>query len=52
MTDADMRDKVVAHDATLVQMNERLGDIRAWLMALTAIQAAQLGGLVAILIRQ
>jgi hypothetical protein len=34
------------------QMHERLGDIRAWLMALTAIQAAQLGGIVAILLRQ
>jgi hypothetical protein len=38
--------------ATLRQMNERLGAIRTWLMALTAIQAAQLGGLVAILLRQ
>jgi hypothetical protein len=44
--------KVVAHDATLAQMHARLGDIRAWLMALTALQAAQLGGIVAILVRQ
>jgi hypothetical protein len=47
-----MEEKVAAHDATLLQMNERLGDIRAWLMALTAIQAAQIGGIVAILLRQ
>jgi hypothetical protein len=33
-------------------MHARLGDIRVWLMALTAMQAAQLGGLVAILLRQ
>ena len=52
MTDQELRDKVVAHDATLAQMNERLGDIRAWLMALTAIQAAQIGALIAILLRQ
>jgi hypothetical protein len=52
MTDDELREKVVAHDATLHQMNERLGDIRAWLMALTAIQAAQVGGIVAILLRQ
>jgi hypothetical protein len=52
MTDQEVRDKVIAHDATLGQMHERLGDIRAWLMALTAIQAAQIGGLVAILLRQ
>jgi hypothetical protein len=36
----------------LTQMHERLDHIRAWLMALTAIQAAQLGGIVAILLRQ
>ena len=47
-----MEEKVAAHEATLSQINERLGDIRAWLMALTAIQAAQIGGLVAILLRQ
>jgi hypothetical protein len=47
-----MEEKVIAHDATLRQMNEQLGDIRAWLMALTAIQAAQIGGIVAILLRQ
>jgi hypothetical protein len=52
MTDEEMRAKVIAHDATLSQMNERLGDIRAWLMALTAIQAAPIGGIVAILLRQ
>jgi hypothetical protein len=38
--------------AVWAQMNKRLGDIRAWLMALTALQAAQIGGLVAILLRQ
>jgi hypothetical protein len=42
----------VARSATLAQMQGRLGSIRAWLMALTALQAAQLGGLVAILLRQ
>jgi hypothetical protein len=52
MTDQEVREKVAAHDATLAQMNERLSDIRAWLMALTAMQAAVLGALVAILIRQ
>lgn len=59
MTEEEWREKVVAQDssqrlesATLRQMHERLGDIRAWLMALTAIQAAQLGGVVAILLRQ
>jgi hypothetical protein len=52
MTDQEVREKVIAHDATLAQINERLGDIRAWLMALTAIQAALIGGIVAILIRQ
>jgi hypothetical protein len=39
-------------DVVLRQMNERLGDIRAWLMGLTAMQAAQIGGIVAILLRQ
>jgi hypothetical protein len=59
MTDEEMREKVIAQGssqqldtATLSQMHERLGDIRAWLMALTAIQAAQIGGLIAILLRQ
>jgi hypothetical protein len=52
MNEEELREKVVAHDATLRQMNECLGDIRAWLMALTAIQAAQIGGIVAILLRQ
>jgi hypothetical protein len=47
-----MEEKVAAIEATLSQINERLGDIRAWLMALTAIQAAQIGGIVAILLRQ
>jgi len=48
----DLGKHVAAHDATLAQMNGRLGDIRSWLMALTAIQAALIGGIVAILIRQ
>jgi hypothetical protein len=52
MTDQEAREPVVAHDATLAQMHERLSDIRAWLMALTALQAAQVGALVAVLIRQ
>jgi hypothetical protein len=43
---------MTGHDATLGPMHERLADIRRWLMALTAIQAAQIGGLVAILLRQ
>jgi hypothetical protein len=46
MTEHEPRDTVVA------QMHERLGDIRGWLMALTAIQAAQIAGIVAILLRQ
>jgi hypothetical protein len=40
------------HPDVLSQMHARLSGIRAWLMALTALQAAQLGGLVAILLRQ
>jgi hypothetical protein len=59
MTDEDAREKVLGqglsqrlNPATLAQMHERLGDIRAWLMALTAIQAVQIGGIVAILLRQ
>jgi hypothetical protein len=59
MTEHELRDTVVAqglgqrlNPATLAQMHERLGDIRGWLMALTAIQAAQIGGIVAILLRQ
>jgi hypothetical protein len=36
----------------LTQMTRRLRHIRATLMALTAIQAAQLGGIVVILLRQ
>ena len=52
MTDEKMREKVVAHDAVLGQTHERLGAIRAWLRALTTLQAAQLGALVAILLRQ
>ena len=47
----DLGEQVAAHDATLAHMHERLGDIRAWLMALTAMQAAVVGALVAILIR-
>jgi hypothetical protein len=52
MTEQELRDKVIALDAKLAQMSERLADIRAWLMALTAIQAAQIGGIVTILLRQ
>jgi hypothetical protein len=47
-----MEEKIAPHEATLSQMRERLGDIRAWLMALTAIQAAQIAVIVAILLRQ
>jgi hypothetical protein len=39
-------------DATLQHINERLGAIRLWLRALTVLQAAQIGGIVAILLRQ
>jgi hypothetical protein len=46
------REKDTHHDAVLGQMHERLGAIRAWLRALTTLQAAQLGALVAILLRQ
>jgi hypothetical protein len=52
MTEQERRDHVIALDAALAQMRERLADIRAWLMALTAIQAAQIGGIVTILLRQ
>jgi hypothetical protein len=36
----------------LAQMHARLGHIHACLMALTVLQEAQLGGIVAILLRQ
>ena len=36
----------------MAQINERLASIRSWLVALTAIQAAQIAGIVAILLRQ
>jgi hypothetical protein len=49
---APLGEPVAAHDATLAHINERLGAIRATLIALTAIQAAQVGGLIAILLRQ
>jgi hypothetical protein len=40
------------HSDVRTQIHARLRAIRGWLMALTAMQAAQLGGLVAILLRQ
>ena len=43
---------VAAHDTMLAQMHARLRAIRAWLIALMAMQVAQLGALVAILVRQ
>ena len=52
MDAAEGHARVVAHDAALAQMHARLGDIRAWLMALTATQAALIGGVVAMLVRQ
>jgi hypothetical protein len=47
-----MGEPVAAHDATLRQMHARLSAIRMWLMALMALQAAQVGSLIAILVRQ
>jgi hypothetical protein len=49
---ADLGEMGAAPDATLRQMHARLRAIRAWLLALTTLQAAQLGALVAILLRQ
>ena len=40
------------HEAILTPIHARLRVIRAWLMALTALQAAQVGALVTILVRQ
>jgi hypothetical protein len=42
--------RLAAHDAILAQMNERLNDIRAWLMALTGLMGAQFAAIVALAI--
>jgi hypothetical protein len=48
MTDPEARDKVIAHDATLTQMNERLGSIERRLDSLENRMLA-VGGFLGIL---
>jgi hypothetical protein len=43
---ATVEERVSEIEGVLRQMNERLGDIRAWLMALTGLAGAQLTAMV------